>query len=168
MLTSAVELLASGSELHCTSSHICQLDLLGNADYIVFVDRICNVCANQLKYTSHIRVVRKLSSCFDKLLFLELIFSIQILGCTDVQMYDLGCQKQFTFDSLSQIFITIFCTGLPILNIKRKKGRKASYCVFYKYEVFKVTGEYMFANGFRKTKKCNNEIIPEILKMFCC
>ena len=45
MLASAVELLASGSELHCTVLHICQLDLLGIADYIVFVDRICNVCA---------------------------------------------------------------------------------------------------------------------------
>ena len=29
-----------------TGSHICQFDLLGIADYIVFVDRICNVCAN--------------------------------------------------------------------------------------------------------------------------
>ena len=36
MLASAVELLASGSELHCTGSHICQLDLLAIADYIIF------------------------------------------------------------------------------------------------------------------------------------
>ena len=28
-----------------TGSHICQLDLLGIADYIVFVSWICNVCA---------------------------------------------------------------------------------------------------------------------------
>ena len=28
-----------------TGSHICQLDLLGIADYIVFVSEICNVCA---------------------------------------------------------------------------------------------------------------------------
>ena len=28
-----------------TGSHICQFDLLGIADYIVFVNRICNVCA---------------------------------------------------------------------------------------------------------------------------
>ena len=35
-LPSAVDLLASGSELHCTGLHICQLDLLGIAVYIVF------------------------------------------------------------------------------------------------------------------------------------
>ena len=37
---------STGSKLHCTGSHICQLDLFGIADYIVFIDRICNVCAN--------------------------------------------------------------------------------------------------------------------------
>ena len=36
MLASALELLASGSELHCTGLHIGQLDLLDIADYIVF------------------------------------------------------------------------------------------------------------------------------------
>ena len=45
MLASPVEVLAVGSELHGIGLHICQLDLLGIADYIVFVDRICNVCA---------------------------------------------------------------------------------------------------------------------------
>ena len=45
MLGSAVELLASDSELHCTGLHICQLVLLGFANYIAFVDRICSVCA---------------------------------------------------------------------------------------------------------------------------
>ena len=35
--------------LHCTGLHICQLDLLGISDYIVFVDRICNVCANRMQ-----------------------------------------------------------------------------------------------------------------------
>ena len=34
-----------------TGSHICQLDLLGIADYIVFGSEICNVCAN-LQYWS--------------------------------------------------------------------------------------------------------------------
>ena len=29
-----------------TGWHICPLDLLGIANYIVFVNRICNVCAN--------------------------------------------------------------------------------------------------------------------------
>ena len=46
MLASAVELLASGSELHCIGSHIYQLDLLSMADYIVLVNRIGNVCAS--------------------------------------------------------------------------------------------------------------------------
>ena len=46
MLASALELLASVSELHCTGSHICHLDWLGMVDYIVFVSEICNVCAN--------------------------------------------------------------------------------------------------------------------------
>ena len=36
MLTIAVKLLASVLELHCTGLHICQLDLLGIADYIAF------------------------------------------------------------------------------------------------------------------------------------
>ena len=36
MLASAMELLASGLELHSTGSHIFELDLLGIADYIVF------------------------------------------------------------------------------------------------------------------------------------
>ena len=45
MLASIMELLASGSELHFTGSDVCQFDLLGIADYIVFVDRICNDCA---------------------------------------------------------------------------------------------------------------------------
>ena len=39
------KLIDSGSELHCTGLPICQLDLLGIGDYIVFVDRICSVCA---------------------------------------------------------------------------------------------------------------------------
>ena len=40
-----VELLAFGS-------HICQFDLLGIADRIVFVDRICNVCAKFWPYVA--------------------------------------------------------------------------------------------------------------------
>ena len=40
-----VWLLASGSKLQCTALHICQLDLLGIAEYIALVIRICNVCA---------------------------------------------------------------------------------------------------------------------------
>ena len=31
-----LDLRAGGEELHCTGLHICQLDLLGIADYIVF------------------------------------------------------------------------------------------------------------------------------------
>ena len=33
-----------------TGSHICQLDLLGITDYIVFVNKICNICARLLYY----------------------------------------------------------------------------------------------------------------------
>ena len=52
MLASAVELLASGSKLHCTGSHICQLDILDIADFLVLVDRIWNVCAISLSAQS--------------------------------------------------------------------------------------------------------------------
>ena len=34
----------SGSELHCTGLYICQLDFLGIANLIVFINRICNIC----------------------------------------------------------------------------------------------------------------------------
>ena len=53
MRASAVKLLASGLKLHGTDSHICQFDLLGIADYIVFVDRICHVFAILLQSTGN-------------------------------------------------------------------------------------------------------------------
>ena len=49
MLASAVELLASGSELHCTGSHICQLELLGIADYIVFLIGFATFVSNTVR-----------------------------------------------------------------------------------------------------------------------
>ena len=59
MLASALELLASGSELHCTGLRICQMNFIGLADYIAFVSDIAT-CAN-LKQSdmSHLNDCRK-------------------------------------------------------------------------------------------------------------
>ena len=48
------KIIASGSELHCTGLPICQLDLLGIADYIVFVNRNCNVYSNKVNHCAKV------------------------------------------------------------------------------------------------------------------
>ena len=104
-----------------TGSHICQLDLLGIADYIVFANRICNVCAIlpprlwQVGIIEHLLGPRFGTNVANPIAEDDIIGDAEQIQLTNMRAS--GAPSRRRGVSLASIFVSWICEESPIIGL---------------------------------------------------